>query len=284
MTPPPGDRPIDRLLARARLAPTAPYTHDDIRAAHERVAARVAARRSGRPVPAPAGSGRRERDPRPGTRLPEHDRKNRAAARDLRVLCETITAHPDALDHLRDFLTDRMPEPSGARVLGCLLYLAACEDSAQFWWEYAASAEDTAAGYCLALHHRAQGEEGVADLWQRQADPAPAPDAEETDQEIAATLRMLGALKPPHRDLPPAVSALVAYIPAAVAVIDDDLDLGLPLPDPDFPDHITTLTTADSTPSTRPRPPGQPDAAPPSTRRPALASPSTRTAPAGGKS
>lgn len=45
------------------------------------------------------------------------------------------------------------------------------------------------------------------------------------------------------------ISAVLDYVPAAVAYVDDDLDL--PLPDADFTDRITSMTTA---PATRARP------------------------------
>ncbi|WP_101254095.1 hypothetical protein [Streptomyces barkulensis] len=279
---PPSDHPVDRLLARAHLTPTAPYTPDDIQAALTRVAARVAARRADHPAPAAAGW------PSSGAPVAETadtggghsaaDQAAQAAARDLTVLCETVTARPDALEHLRIFLADRMPEPPGARVLGCLLYLAACTDSAQFWWQYAAGAEDTTATWCLYLHHLAQGEEGVADLWQLQADLPPATtSAEETEQEIATTLRVLHALKP-HHGLPPAASALVAYVPAAVGIVDDDLELSLP--DPDFTDRITTLAISGA--PARPRPNHRTTPAQPlPTRRSAHRTLTSRTVPTG---
>lgn len=52
----------------------------------------------------------------------------------------------------------RILEPDGARVLACVLHLAGREDSARFWWQFAAGADDNLAKFCLFLHHVALGE------------------------------------------------------------------------------------------------------------------------------
>lgn len=63
-----------------------------------------------------------------------------SAADDLQTLCETVITHTGALTDLRIFLARALPEPSGARVLGCMLQLSEREESARFWWQYAAGA------------------------------------------------------------------------------------------------------------------------------------------------
>jgi hypothetical protein len=249
--------PIDQLLAKARLV-QAPYTQTDIDTAVDRVAARIAARLG--PAASVAGDGSTAGDgsmagdgpvpgdgpatgcapePCPGPRQAS-DPGASAAAQDLRLLCETVVGRSDALTHLRAFLARSLPEPPGARVLGCILQLTAREDSARFWWQYAAGAGDPAATYCLYLHHLALGERGEANWWHTQTDAAPAPpEAAALEPEAATTattLRVLRALKTRTAAMRDPVGAVLAYVPAAVGYVDDDLDL--PLPDPDFVDRI----------------------------------------------
>ncbi|ATL81804.1 hypothetical protein SMALA_1570 [Streptomyces malaysiensis subsp. malaysiensis] len=172
-------------------------------------------------------------------------------AQDLHTLCEAIMARPDALTQLRDFLTRRILEPPGSRVLGCVLQLAGHEDHAQFWWQFAAGAGDPAAAYCLYLHHMALGEDGQAhawlEWWHEQAgnDIPPVTDTVEdwaaTDHEMAAALRILHGLKR-GQEVPPATTAVIHYVARAVDFIDDP-DIDLPLPEPGFADRIEDLTT-----------------------------------------
>ncbi|MFF4256335.1 hypothetical protein ACFY1L_34545 [Streptomyces sp. NPDC001663] len=207
---------IDELLARARLN-REPCTQAAIDAAARRLAARAAT-----PEPPP-----------PTTSTPAPP-----AADDLQTLCETVITHTDALADLELFLARaRLPEPPGARVLGCMLQLSQREESARFWWQYAAGAGDPAASYCLYLHHRALGEDEPADWWHAQH--AQHTSAEDED-EITTTLRVLRALKPDNSPVPDPVNAVLHYVPAAIAYVDDDLDL--PLPDPDFTDRIRALS------------------------------------------
>jgi hypothetical protein len=228
--------PIDQLLARTRLVKE-PYTFEEIDAAAQRLASRVTARRSGLPTEDDSAS----------------DGPQDVAARDLRTLCETAVMSSGALSSLQRFVARSLPEPAGARVLGCILQLTEREDSARFWWQYAAGAGDSAAALCLYLHHMAHGEKPEADWWQAQtavstechgpSDTGP--------QDLAATLRVLRSL----RETDEAVSDLVSraaqisavfnYVPAAVSYVDDDLDL--PLPDADFPDRITSLISPSAT-------------------------------------
>jgi hypothetical protein len=95
---------------------------------------------------------------------PEHH--DRAAARQLRTLCEIAisTLTSDALD----FLTDQVPDLHTAWLLGCSLHVAGIEHGARFWWQYAAGDGHPAACYCLSLHHLALGEEHAATFYQQE--------------------------------------------------------------------------------------------------------------------
>ncbi|MFG2346025.1 hypothetical protein [Streptomyces phaeochromogenes] len=268
---------IDELLARARLR-REPYTGADIDAALARLVARAAVRRdtSEEPrCPMPhtrsvrgsadadaVGEGalgsdpgtREASDELPADELPASRGQARegsvdetSAADDLQTLCETVITHTGALTDLRIFLARALPEPSGARVLGCMLQLSEREESARFWWQYAAGAGDPAASYCLYLHHRALGEHGAADWWHTQhaQTDVVVDDEAGPEVEITTTLRILRALKPDDSPVPEPVNAVLHYVPVAVAFVDDDLDL--PLPDPDFTDRIRALTACTST-------------------------------------
>ncbi|WP_406180368.1 hypothetical protein [Streptomyces sp. NBC_01006] len=252
---------IDQLLARARLHSTshAPADIADTGGApHHGVGARS-----------------------PGAAAGEPQKGMRGAARDLQALCETAVTGT-AVTALGDFLTHKLPQPSGARVLGCILLLTDAEDSARFWWQYAAGAGDSIASYCLYLHHLALGENHEAVWWRRQSAPtatgqqaadAPdaldAPDASDSgdardaatvvfdgaerdlaaDASLPTTLRVLRALRPGGagtRRGAGTVKAVMEYVSAAVSYVDDDLEL--PLPDPDFTDRIRDLTAAPGRP------------------------------------
>lgn len=211
---------VDTLLSRVRLAPTAPYARSDIEAAEARIAARVAAGGTGE-TPARAHSRTTAVACRPVGINP--------AARDLRALCEALLTRPGALHGLGNFLGSALPEPSGARILGGILYLAGCEDSARFWWQYGAGASDTVSSYCLYLHHRSMGEDEEADWWLSHTEITPATlSREATELEIATALHVLTALRRDRRGLPRALRALVEYVPAVVGFVDDDLELALP--------------------------------------------------------
>ncbi|MDI5973526.1 hypothetical protein POF50_030005 [Streptomyces sp. SL13] len=218
---------LDDLLARARLLPTAEYTQADIDAGQRRLAARLAASTS-------SGAG-----PRP----PDGPQQ---AADDLTALCEAVVAQPGGLDSLAELLApSSIPEPQGARVLGCLLALAAAQDSARFWWQYAAGAGDHPAAFCLALYHEAHGEPAAATWWRQQAELPPcAADQLPPVQEVRHSLRVLRRLQE-DRPVTGAVAAAISYVPAAVGWVDDDLDL--PLPDADFTTRLRSLTRHDTT-------------------------------------
>ncbi|MGW7517819.1 hypothetical protein ACWGJ2_19750 [Streptomyces sp. NPDC054796] len=238
---------IDRLLAAARLRPTAPYSPADIEAAEERISARVAARRSGA-APAP---GR----PRTVTVPPVcRDRVN-PVARNLRALCETVLTRPGALESLAAICGTSLPGPEGARALGAILHLAACEDSARFWWQYAAGAGDTISSYCLYLHHRSHGEDGQADWWlgHTHLTPATIPSETSTELELATALRILASLRRcQDKPLSQTVLALIEYVPAVVGFVDEDLEL--PLPDTDLAELVVAISTHGASPQPRAAP------------------------------
>ncbi|GGS22396.1 hypothetical protein GCM10010252_71940 [Streptomyces aureoverticillatus] len=256
---------IDELLARARLLDEADTPHDHVRMARTganptlgRLAATGAALSAGtgfapgaeQATVSPAGRARQ-------------DGVARASARDLRSLCEAVVTTA-AVTSLSDFLTQALPKPPGARVLGCILQLSGAEDSARFWWQYAAGAGDAPATYCLYLHHLSLGEQGEATWWQRQAPCAtrPARTCDDpggtrepgfpldhppvrTDRSVPTTLRVLSRLKVSDRPAEPhtrpaVVGAVMDYVASAVSYVDPDLEL--PLPDADFTDHIRVLT------------------------------------------
>ncbi|MDW4903198.1 hypothetical protein RB625_32820 [Streptomyces californicus] len=253
---------IGELLSRARLV-SAPYTQDDVDAAEARVLARLHT-----PAPTPST---------PGATPPSIEEPTaREAAQDLQTLCETVVTRTTALRTLRTFLTPQLPEPPGARVLGCILQLAESEEDARFWWQYAAGAGDPAASYCLYLHHRALGEHAPARWWHEQTellqdtpstDDATSPESgtdaapdvvpyavaaalsavSTTDASLLPTaLRILGALRTGPTAVPDVVGAVLDYAPAAVGYVDD---FDLPLTDPDFTDHIRTLIATEPTPT-----------------------------------
>ncbi|OMI34067.1 hypothetical protein [Streptomyces sparsogenes] len=230
---------IDHILARALLTPTPPC---DVAAAEARLAARLA---DGSPDrTAPAGGREETADHAPDT--------DERMARDLRTLCEAIIGRDGALAQLQEVITHRILEPTGARVLGCVLQLAGHEDSAQFWWQFAGGAGDPAAAYCLYLHHMALGEEAQAHWWlawwheQAGGGVPPVIDPEKesatTDHEMAIALRVLRGLKK-GTVAPAATTAVIEYVAQAVDFIDD---LDLPLPEPEFADRIEDLTATET--------------------------------------
>ncbi|MFJ3532598.1 MULTISPECIES: hypothetical protein [unclassified Streptomyces] len=257
-------RHITEFLSRARLV-TTPYTQEDINAAETRLLARLHA------------SGPSCSPPPPAVPVPEEPTEHEAA-QNLQTLCQTVVTRNTALSTLDTFLTPQLPEPPGARVLGCILQLAESEENARFWWQYAAGAGDPAASYCLYLHHLALGEHGEARWWYEQTEqiqsaPPSTDDFTDAVPDVTAddvpgivsdalnavttsdasllptALRILGALRTDPAPVPAMVGAVLDYVPAAVGHIDD---FELPLPAPGFTDHIRSLT-AGSTPA-----PGRP--------------------------
>ncbi|MFF3489692.1 hypothetical protein ACFYXC_41800 [Streptomyces sp. NPDC002701] len=231
--------PFDRLLARARLVDE-PYSPKDIDAA----AARIAARAARRTLRQKAGAGREQS----GSKPERGDCAMEGAAQDLSTLCETAVADTGAIGLLEHFI-GLLPEPRGARVLGCILELTGQTDPARSWWQYAAGAGDRIAAYCLHLQHLTHGERAEARWWHQQTDAAPESAPGRSQDDVATTLRILRLLQAQRtgQEMPGLLTrlsqagAVFDYIPAALSYTGDTIDL--PLPDPDFTHHITTLTT-----------------------------------------
>ncbi|WJV50729.1 hypothetical protein [Streptomyces flavofungini] len=237
--------PIDELLKGALLLDDSPTPHD--------------------PVPTRPAS-----PPAPTTADGPRHATAQAADGDLRILCEAVvTTMP--LASVTDFLTESLPTPTGALVLGCMLRLNDSAHTARFLWQYAAGAGETAAAYCLYLHHLTLGESEEAAWWREQtpdaALPAPASDehpprhaprpergapllklewpTEAPAVSVAATLRMLGILRMTNRSTlrswPPVAVAVMEYAAVAVRFVDDDVEL--PLPMGGFHDRVRRLTS-----------------------------------------
>jgi hypothetical protein len=167
---------LEDLLAGARLTPR-PYTNDDIAAAEDRLLAKLADRMLHgalsfddltRPVRGHVAARTRPAGPTPRG-------CGRGPDTDLRLLCRLVISQPDALHAMSTFVAGRILEPDGALVLACVLHLAGREDSARFWWQYAAGAGDVSASYCLFLHHTAHGEVVEANWWHDRPRPRTRP-------------------------------------------------------------------------------------------------------------
>ncbi|MFD4029696.1 hypothetical protein ACFWVP_03975 [Streptomyces sp. NPDC058637] len=251
--------PIDELLSRARLIDEPRTPRDVVPRAPLTARAPTAGA-----VPE-AGSSRRE-----------EDQASAVADRDLQALCEALVSSTPATA-LREFLTEQVPEPDGARVLGCILQLADADDGARSWWQYAAGAGDRAASYCLYLHHLSLGEDEVAAWWHQQTQVDADPEADHPQGDSGAGRKT--AKRIPHSPTTPGtirhfdtstptvlrvfrhllrrtnrprtefVDALMHYVPTAVAVgyVTDEPDVDLPLPGPDFADEINDLVAVDPT-------------------------------------
>jgi hypothetical protein len=210
------------------------------------------------------------------------DRPEQArAAEDLGTLCEAVVIR-GAADSLPLFISGphpdpsgagHFPDPAGARVIGCVLQLTGSGYGARFWWQYAAGAGDPAASYCLYLQHLSLGEPWAAAWWGRQSgvdtEPAPAapaptapapvpaapadrpeaPPVREGDATVRTTLRVLRRLRERARPRADLLEAVLSYVPGAVHS-NPDPDIELPLPEPDFADHIGVLVAATASTAT----------------------------------
>ncbi|MGW4904459.1 hypothetical protein ACWEO9_03915 [Streptomyces albidoflavus] len=191
-------------------------------------------------------------EPNPTPRTPDTPTRDCAhpAAEDLRALCETLVTHTPATT-VAGFLTDQLPEPRSALVLACVLQLADTDDAARFWWQYAAGAGQSAAAYCLYLHHLSLGETDTARWWHSQMDTtAAAPTADHGERlDAASTTTMLRVLhhlaRHTTRQHSTTVTRLMTYMPTAVATgYLREPDMELPLPGPDFARTVRALLTA----------------------------------------
>ncbi|QNP68737.1 hypothetical protein IAG44_04195 [Streptomyces roseirectus] len=189
------------------------------------------------------------------------------ALRGLTALSEAALLHCTP-GHLADFVTDQLPEPRVAWTLGCALHLAGLESGARFWWQYAAGAGDPAAAYSLHLHHLAHGDPHAAAFWRAQTCDDDGDDGLLTaDTDTATVLRVLSRLteQAPPRAHTPAATAVIDFVGTAVAIgYDRHPGVEIPLPGPDFAQHleiIAAATSAPRRPATRLRPlPNRPTA------------------------
>lgn len=243
--------PIDRVLARVRLEDST-YRGEDIDAAEQRIAARVADRLlDGALSVDNAMLPVREQIALPRQMGPKvaglcHGMGDLLAdaADDLGMVSRTVVARPDALHEMSRFIGERLLDPDGALVMGCILYLAGRTDSAGFWWQFAAGAGDTMAACCLVLYHLSLGEIWEAHWWCRQADPAYTRCCEErvwiSEIRRAALHRALETAEE-ATGVTDAAAAVVGYVPTAIEYVDD---VDLPLPTAGFAERIEELTAS----------------------------------------
>ncbi|WP_328499707.1 hypothetical protein OG828_48635 [Streptomyces sp. NBC_00457] len=227
--------PVDALLARARL-------HHHPRVPADTVAYEDTPYLDPDPEQAP---------------LPEDAAGDHAATRHLDDLCEIVvtTVAPGALE----FLTDQLPEPSGAWLLGCALHLAGVDDGARFWWQYAAGAGNTPAAYCLSLHHHARGEAHAAAFWYDQTGLDAATDSDTLtvtgvpplhhftfDASVHTVLRILSHLTAPgERRRTHRADAITNYVAQAVTRGQRrHPGVEIPVPEPRFADRVTFILDA----------------------------------------
>ncbi|MDV9169822.1 hypothetical protein R6V09_06685 [Streptomyces sp. W16] len=204
------------------------------------------------------------------------------AAQSLAALCEAVVTHC-TIEQLADFLTDQVPEPRSAWILGCALQLAGADDGARFWWQFAAGADDQPASYCLYLQHLAQGDTHAAALWRAQAGPHAPHDGDDTDPadstdpgqdapayrmmtadtSLSTVLRILSHLTRANpRQHTPMAQAVIDIVAAAVAVgYDHHPDLELPVPGDDFAERLAIAAIAASGTGQYTRPTDTPAAA-----------------------
>ncbi|MFI1731594.1 hypothetical protein ACH40E_20755 [Streptomyces acidicola] len=190
-----------------------------------------------------------------GTALVDDDPADTAAAARLQILCEAVVAAstPDTLE----FVTEQLPEPRSAWVLGCALQLADTDEGARFWWQYAAGAGDVAASYCLYLHHLSRGEEHAAAFWHNQAGFDTPTDSEPLsltggcptthqirfDATLATVLRVLSHLHTPGtRTRTHRADAVANYVARAVTNgYARHPGVEIPVPEPRFADRIAFI-------------------------------------------
>lgn len=206
------------------------------------------------------------------------DTTDDSAAHSLDALCETVVSHCTP-DQLADFLTDQIPQPATARILGCALHLAGIDIGARFWWQYAAGAEDAPASYCLYLQHLAHGEPHAAALWHAQTGlgytaDQDTPDAGEyvpalhsmsADSSLSTVLRVLAQLTRtlPTRRHTPAARAVIEFVASAVTGgYARHPDLEIPLPGTYFAEQLEIVIAATTSTRDHLQPPPAPPSAP----------------------
>ncbi|GAB2765529.1 hypothetical protein [Streptomyces bullii] len=167
-----------------------------------------------------------------------------AAAGHLRSLCEAAVTRATAPE-ITDFITEQLPGPAGAWILGCLLHLAGAEDGARYWWQYAAGAGDRGAIYCLSLYHRARGDDHAAKFWLDQASDSR--DADEGCGASTATILRIVAQMTADSDRSYSETTLAVMSYAAAAVTAGyrlHPDVEIPAPGPYFAEMLQIILAA----------------------------------------
>ncbi|MEU5443720.1 MULTISPECIES: hypothetical protein [Streptomyces] len=162
------------------------------------------------------------------------------AADQLQALCEIAVTYTGA-SQFTDFITDELPAPGGAWVLGCLLHLAGAEDGSRFWWQYAAGAGERGASYCLSLYHRALGDVRAADFWLDQAEDGT--QGRGGEASTATVLRIITQINADNeRTLTEAARAVMSYTASAVnAGYRRYPDVEIPVPGPHFAETVQII-------------------------------------------
>ncbi|MGW0770960.1 hypothetical protein [Streptomyces sp. NPDC002676] len=185
-----------------------------------------------------------------------HADADAVTVRQLRTLCDAVLTAlaPGTLQ----FLTDQLPEPEGAWLLGCALHVAGIDEGARFWWQYAAGAGHSSAAYCLSLHHRARGEAHAAAFWYDQTGLDTVPDHDTIpvsginppldftfDASVPTVLRILSRLTAPGgRPRPHRADAITNYVARTVTHgYAEHPGVEIPVPEPRFADRVTFLLT-----------------------------------------
>ncbi len=179
------------------------------------------------------------------------------AAQALHTLCEAVVTSADLAS--LEFLTDQLPEPPGAWLLGCALYLADVQDGARFWWQFSGGAGHAAASFCLFLYHLARGESHAAAFWHDQtALDAPADSESEPltvtgiwpaahqlrfDASIPTVLRVLSRLTPSgSRPRTQRAEAITTYVARAVTHgYARHPGVEIPVPETSFANRLTFI-------------------------------------------
>ena len=159
-----------------------------------------------------------------------------------------------------EFLTDQLPEPPGAWLLGCALHLAGVEDGARFWWQYAAGAGNTPAAYCLSLHHHARNEAHAAAFWYDRTGLEAAADSDaftvagicpplhhfRFDASVPTVLRILSHLTAPgQRRRTHRADAITNYVAQAVTCGQRrHPGVEIPVPEARFADRVGFILAA----------------------------------------
>ncbi|MEU5404302.1 hypothetical protein ABZ348_34025 [Streptomyces sp. NPDC005963] len=190
--------------------------------------------------------------------LPMPNHRHRTPASDtavdvLATLCEVVVGSASAVP-ATDFITEHLPAPQCAVLLGSVFQLVERDEEARYWWQYAAGAGNDTAAFLLYLHHLARGEMHAAAWWCQQTgvDTKPQPETvpfpghdrqvlRNLDASTPTVLRVLSRLLGDRdRSKERGVAWLLAYVPAAIDYADHP-DYAIPLLEEDFPVTVSTL-------------------------------------------